>query len=58
MVWNGENDFNADPFNLDQNASDLNYLSTPWKVIRFEVIWIENGLNIQVWTRSPMIKKT
>ena len=54
LQWTFENDFDADPFRLDQRGSlesDLNELSTPWKVIRIKEIWIGNSLNIQVLTR-------
>ena len=44
-----KNDFDADKFNLDENAVDahLQLLSIPWKVICIKVIWIGNGLDIQ-----------
>ena len=48
-----KNDFDADKFNLDENAVDahLQLLSIPWKVICIKVIWIGNGLDIRMWTR-------
>ena len=52
MVWTVKNDVDVDPFNLDRKTViGVFSLRVPWKVIRIKVIWIGNGLDIQVWTR-------